>query len=183
MKAGLLQHPALHNFQPQSGMPLRGDRRLAPLSARTRRLTFAVLTFAVSTMISWAYYGLKGWTYLFGEGRINECAYKLSFCAVIVVGTAVSFSAVIDLSDAALFAMSICNIIGLYLLMPVVKAHCGKAHAQWLRMHDTQVDGLRPAITSAPRSAIATEVAELAMPAMPDEIERRASASNLALAA
>jgi AGCS family alanine or glycine:cation symporter len=81
-----------------------------------------VLTFAVSTMISWAYYGLKGWTYLFGEGRINEYAYKLLFCSVIVVGTSISFSAVIDFSDAALFAMSICNIIGLYLLMPVVKA-------------------------------------------------------------
>jgi len=85
-------------------------------------LALAVLTFAVSTMISWAYYGLKGWTYLFGEGRINEYAYKLLFCSVIVVGTSVSFSAVIDFSDAALFAMSICNIIGLYLLMPVVKA-------------------------------------------------------------
>lgn len=49
-------------------------------------------------------------------------------------------------------------------------------------MHDTQVDGLRSAITSAPRSAIATEVAELAMPAMPampDEIERIAQGTGI----
>lgn len=85
-------------------------------------LALAVVMFAVSTMISWAYYGLKGWTYLFGEGRVNEYIYKLMFCFFIVVGASISFGAVIDFSDAAIFAMAIFNIIGLYFLMPVVKA-------------------------------------------------------------
>lgn len=48
-------------------------------------------------------------------------------------------------------------------------------------MHDTQVDGLRPAITSAPRYTITTEVAKLAMPAMPDEIERIAQGIGIEL--
>ena len=61
------------------------------------------------------------------------------------------------------------------------EAHCGKAHAKWLRMDGTQVDGLLPAITSAPCSAITTEVAELAMPAMPDEIERIAQGIGIEL--
>jgi len=84
-------------------------------------LTLAVIMFAFSTMISWSYYGLKAWTYLFGEGKGIELAYKGLFCLFVVIGASISFGAVIDFSDAALFAMSIFNIIGLYYLMPVVK--------------------------------------------------------------
>jgi AGCS family alanine or glycine:cation symporter len=89
-------------------------------------LAIAVLMFAISTMISWSYYGLKGWTYLFGEGKTNEMIYKLLFCFFVIVGCSISFSAVIDFSDAAIFAMGIFNIIGLYFLMPVVKAELAK---------------------------------------------------------
>ena len=84
-------------------------------------LAIAVVMFAISTMISWSYYGLKAWTYLFGEGRVNEIVYKIMFCVFVVIGASISFGAVIDFSDAAIFAMSIFNIIGLYFLMPVVK--------------------------------------------------------------
>lgn len=93
-------------------------------------LTIAVVMFAVSTMISWAYYGLKGWTYLFGEGKTIELVYKLMFCFFVVVGASISFGAVIDFSDAAIFAMSIVNIIGLYLLAPVVKLEYQKFMAK-----------------------------------------------------
>lgn len=89
-------------------------------------LALAVLMFAVSTMISWSYYGLKGWTYLFGEGHINEMIYKVMFCVFIVIGCSIGFNAVIDFSDAAIFAMGIFNIIGLYVLLPVVKKELAK---------------------------------------------------------
>jgi len=84
-------------------------------------LALAVILFAFSTMISWSYYGLKAWTYLFGEGSRAELFFKLLFCFFVVVGATIQFGAVIDFSDAAIFAMSIFNIIGLYFLMPVVK--------------------------------------------------------------
>lgn len=84
-------------------------------------LAITVVMFAFSTMISYSYYGLKAWTYLFGESKTNEIVYKTIFCLFVIVGTSISFSAVIDFSDAAMFAMSIFNIIGLYYLMPIVK--------------------------------------------------------------
>ena len=84
-------------------------------------LALAVVLFAFSTMISWSYYGLKGWTYLFGQSKTNEIVYKTIFCLFVIVGASISFGAVIDFSDAAMFAMSIFNIIGLYYLMPIVK--------------------------------------------------------------
>ena len=84
-------------------------------------LALAVIMFAFSTMISWSYYGLKAWTYLFGEGHKIELVFKIIFCFFVVVGATIQFGAVIDFSDAAIFAMSIFNIIGFYFLMPVVK--------------------------------------------------------------
>ena len=85
-------------------------------------LAVAVVLFAFSTMISWSYYGLKAWTYLFGEGKITELIFKIIFCIFVVIGAAASLGPVIDFSDAAIFAMAVVNIIGLYCLMKVVRA-------------------------------------------------------------
>ena len=84
-------------------------------------LAIAVVLFAFSTMISWSYYGLKAWTYLFGEGASKEVIFKVIFCVFIVIGSAANLGPVIDFSDAMLFSMAIVNIIALYLLMPIVK--------------------------------------------------------------
>jgi AGCS family alanine or glycine:cation symporter len=83
-------------------------------------LAIAVILFAFSTMISWSYYGLKAWTYLFGEGKTKELVFKVIFCIFVVIGAAASLGPVIDFSDAAIFAMAIVNITGLYFLMPIV---------------------------------------------------------------
>ena len=84
-------------------------------------LALAVILFAFSTMISWSYYGLKAWTYLFGEGKTKELTFKIIFCIFVIIGAAASLGPVIDFSDAAIFAMAVVNIIGLYILMPIVK--------------------------------------------------------------
>jgi len=84
-------------------------------------LAIAVILFAFSTMISWSYYGLKAWTYLFGEGKTTELVFKIIFCVFVVIGAAASLGPVIDFSDAAIFAMAVVNITALYFLMPVVK--------------------------------------------------------------
>ena len=49
-------------------------------------LAFAALLFAFSTMISWSYYGLKGWTYLFGESEKGQTIYKIIFCVFVALG-------------------------------------------------------------------------------------------------
>jgi AGCS family alanine or glycine:cation symporter len=84
-------------------------------------LAIAVILFAFSTMISWSYYGLKAWTYLFGEGKTKELVFKLLFCFFVVVGAAAQLGAVIDFSDAMIFAMAVVNIIALYCLLPIVR--------------------------------------------------------------
>ncbi|MGH1360649.1 MAG: alanine/glycine:cation symporter family protein [Burkholderiaceae bacterium] len=85
-------------------------------------LAIAAVLFAFSTMLSWSYYGLKAWTYMFGEGKIKELIFKFIFCVFVVIGASMNLGPVIDFSDAMIFAMAIANIIGLYFLMPKVKA-------------------------------------------------------------
>lgn len=84
-------------------------------------LAVAVILFAFSTIVSWSYYGVKAWTYLFGESKVAEISYKLIYCLVVVIGSSMNLAAVIDFADAAVFAMALINITGLYILMPVVK--------------------------------------------------------------
>ncbi|MEL6969767.1 MAG: alanine/glycine:cation symporter family protein [Bacteroidota bacterium] len=84
-------------------------------------LSIAVILFALSTMVSWSYYGLKAWTYLFGESKTNEIIYQILFCVFVVIGSAISAKAVFDFGDAMIFAMCFPNIAGLYILMPNVR--------------------------------------------------------------
>ena len=70
-------------------------------------LAVAVILFAFSTMISWSYYGLKAWTYMFGEGRNKEMVFKLMFCVFVVIGASMNLGPVIDFSDSMIFAMSV----------------------------------------------------------------------------
>ncbi|WP_166415594.1 alanine/glycine:cation symporter family protein [Cochlodiniinecator piscidefendens] len=85
-------------------------------------LAFAALLFAFSTMISWSYYGLKGWTYLFGEGERGQTIYKLIFCAFVALGCVVQLGPILDISDALVFLIAVPNILGLYFLAPLVRA-------------------------------------------------------------
>jgi AGCS family alanine or glycine:cation symporter len=84
-------------------------------------LAIAALLFAFSTMISWSYYGLKGWTYMFGEGERGQTIYKFLFCAFVALGCVVELGPILDISDALVFLICVPNILGLYFLAPIVK--------------------------------------------------------------
>ena len=84
-------------------------------------LTIAVVLFAISTMLSWSYYGLQAWKFLFGKGKVADIVYKVLFLFFVVVGASISLGAVIDFSDAMIFAMVFPNVIGLILLSSKVR--------------------------------------------------------------
>ncbi|MGB0391618.1 MAG: alanine/glycine:cation symporter family protein [Salibacteraceae bacterium] len=85
-------------------------------------LAGAVFLFAFSTMISWSYYGLKAWTYLFGEEKLAENIYKLVFLIFVIIGSSSSMNSVITFSDMMILAMAFPNIIGLLIMSNEVKA-------------------------------------------------------------
>ncbi|MEM7329283.1 MAG: alanine/glycine:cation symporter family protein [Pseudomonadota bacterium] len=84
-------------------------------------LSLAAVLFAFSTMLAWAYYGTKAWTYVFGEGRGKEVTFSLIFCVFIIIGAAVKLEAILGFADALIFIMAIPNLVGLYILAPEIK--------------------------------------------------------------
>ena len=84
-------------------------------------LAIAVFLFAISTMISWSYYGLQSWKFIFGRGKRADLLYKLLFLIFIVIGAASSMKSIWDFSDAMIFAMIFPNMIGLFFLFPEVR--------------------------------------------------------------
>lgn len=84
-------------------------------------LAICALLFAISTMISWSYYGLKGWSYLFGESNSSQTIYKVIFCAFVVVGSTVQLGSILSISDSLVFLICVPNVLGLYFLAPIVK--------------------------------------------------------------
>jgi len=105
-------------------------------------LTVAVILFAFSTMISWSYYGMQGWIYLFGRGKVTELIYKLLFCIFIWVGSVISLGSVINFSDAMIFAMVVPNIIGVVILTPVVRRELNRYMKAIRTKHEAIDDGL-----------------------------------------
>ena len=84
-------------------------------------LTLAIVLFAFSTMISWSYYGLQSWKFLFGKGKTADLIYKILFLLFVVIGSAATLDAVIKFSDAMILALVFPNMIGLLFLFPKVK--------------------------------------------------------------
>jgi AGCS family alanine or glycine:cation symporter len=84
-------------------------------------LAFAVILFALSTLITWSYYGIQAWKFIFGKSHTAAISYKVIFLSVIVVGAAMAPGKVIDFSDAVLLAMCFPNLIGVYILLPEVR--------------------------------------------------------------
>ncbi|MEU2110842.1 alanine/glycine:cation symporter family protein [Streptomyces sp. NPDC019507] len=84
-------------------------------------LTIAVLLFAISTVLTWGYYCLKAWTHLFGRSKASELTFKVLYTLFAVAGSLLTLQTLIDMADAILFMLAVINIIGLYLLAPVVK--------------------------------------------------------------
>lgn len=84
-------------------------------------LMVALLLFGFSTVISWSFYGLKSWCYLFGETNFNQNLFKILFCAVVTIGAVPNILAVFDLIDSMIFLMALPNILAIYLFLPEVK--------------------------------------------------------------
>ncbi len=84
-------------------------------------LAIVIILFAISTIISWAYYGQKAWNYMFGEGFKRTKVYQIMFCIFIVIGSSMNLQSVIDFTDSTMLAMAAPNLIAIFILLPEIK--------------------------------------------------------------
>ncbi len=103
-------------------------------------LTFAVLLFAFSTTITWGYYGAKAAAFMARENKGVLYGFKIFYLFTAVLGCTLQLSSLVDIADALLFIMAIPNLIGVYLLMPVVKR---ELNAYWARLKSGQLRSYR----------------------------------------
>ncbi|HKJ12216.1 MAG TPA: alanine/glycine:cation symporter family protein [Ornithinimicrobium sp.] len=84
-------------------------------------LAVAVALFAVSTLITWSYYGNKAWNWVFGEGKTKDTVYRILFLFLTVAGCVLTFKDVLGIADAFLFVCGFVNCLGVYFLLPKIK--------------------------------------------------------------
>jgi AGCS family alanine or glycine:cation symporter len=95
------------------------QRGLSPIGDWGNLLvTFSVFLFALSTMISWSYYGDRCVEYLFGARFVLP--YRLVYVAFVFIGSVAALRIVWDFGDLALGLMAVPNLIAVVLLMPEV---------------------------------------------------------------
>ncbi len=91
-------------------------------------LAFAIMLFAISTMITWAYYGLNSFKFLFGglfkkfnlSQKTLNYTFFFIFLSFTVIGAAAELGAVVAFADMMILTMAFPNIIGLLILAPEV---------------------------------------------------------------
>ena len=129
--------PAMLNDGAISGVELTSSAFASVLPWFPYVLAVVVMLFAYSTMISWSYYGLEGFIYIFGPERWAKMTFNTIFCLFVIIGCTTQLDAVLDFSDAMIFAMALANVLALYLLAPVVKK---ELDAYWARVRQRKAE-------------------------------------------
>jgi len=128
MTALVIIFTGFHDTEGLEGVQLTSAAFGSAISWFPVLLLIAVNLFAFSTLISWSYYGLKGFDYLvggfgqklFGTRKVTNITYQLFFLFCIVVGASSDIMAVMNFSDMMVLAMAFPNIVGLVILAPEV---------------------------------------------------------------
>ena len=116
--SGVLENQTIGEI---SGIELASSAFQSVLSFFPVILSIIAVLFAMSTLISWAYYGQKAWTFLLGEGKKRVVVFNLLYCLFIIIGSAMNVSSILNITDAMMLSMCVPNIIVLYILAPEIK--------------------------------------------------------------
>ena len=84
-------------------------------------LSVVVILFALTTLISWAYYGQKAWNYIVGEGKKRTLVYQVIFCVFTVIGSVMNIKTIIDLTDSMMLGMAVPNCLAMYFMAKELK--------------------------------------------------------------
>ena len=115
-------------------------------------LSVAVVLFAFSTSITWFYYGQRSFLFLVGDkpwADHAELVFKSIYLMVLIIGSSMTLTAVMDFADAMILAMGFPNMIGLYIMSGEVK-----------RMLDSYLERVRSGEIKPYRSQLAEQAAE-----------------------
>lgn len=84
-------------------------------------LSVVVILFALTTVISWAYYGQKAWNYIVGEGKKRTLFYQIFFLTFAVIGSVMNVKTIINLTDSMMLGMAVPNCLAMYFMLKELK--------------------------------------------------------------
>jgi AGCS family alanine or glycine:cation symporter len=112
----------VHETSSAEGIALTSDAFATVVPWFPAVLAVVAVLFALSTVLSWGYYGEQAWTWLFSEAYASRVAYRLFLCSVLSVSATLSLGQVVNIVDSLNFSMAIPNLIAVYLLLPELRA-------------------------------------------------------------
>lgn len=83
-------------------------------------LTVMAAFFVLSTMLCGSYYGVKSWTFLFGDSKIKTRTFQIIYCVFIIIGSAMNLKSVVGLSDGFTLFLAVPNLIAVFLLSGII---------------------------------------------------------------
>jgi AGCS family alanine or glycine:cation symporter len=112
----------VHETSTSEGIALTSDAFATVVPWFPIVLAVVAILFALSTVLSWGYYGEQAWTWLFSERKVSRLAYRAFLCCVLSISATLEIGQMVNIVDSLNFSMAIPNLIAVYLLLPELRA-------------------------------------------------------------
>lgn len=113
---------ALETYASKGAAAVAAFNSILPGTLGGTIIQISLIFFALSTILSWSYYGERCWGYLSNDNKVITGIYKIIFVLFCVVGATGSGQLMWNISDTLNGAMAIPNLIALLLLSGAVAA-------------------------------------------------------------
>ncbi len=113
---------ALETYASKGAAAVAAFNSILPGTLGGTIIQISLIFFALSTILSWSYYGERCWGYLSNDNKVITGIYKIIFVLFCVVGATGSGQLMWNISDTLNGAMAIPNLIALLMLSGAVAA-------------------------------------------------------------
>ena len=115
-----LGEASLETFGTKGSAAVAAFNSILPGTLGGTIIQLSLVFFALSTILSWSYYGERCWGYLSGDSKVVTAIYKVIFVLFCIVGATGSGQLMWNISDTLNGAMAIPNLVALLLLSGAV---------------------------------------------------------------
>ena len=115
-----LGEAALEGYASKGSAAVAAFNSILPGTLGGTIIQLSLVFFALSTILSWSYYGERCWGYLSRDNKVVTSVYKVIFVLFCIVGATGSGDLMWNISDTLNGAMAIPNLIALLLLSGAV---------------------------------------------------------------
>ena len=115
-----LGEASLETFGTKGSAAVAAFNSILPGTLGGTIIQVSLIFFALSTILSWSYYGERCWGYISKDNKVFVSVYKVVFVLFCIVGATGSGQLMWDISDTLNGAMAIPNLVALLLLSGAV---------------------------------------------------------------